>query len=456
MNIVIIGAGPAGLLLAHRLLARSTHYTVHIYDQRSDPRHPSSDQRAYVLSLTERGKQELKAIDGLWQMVKQQGISVGKTGIYDKKQEQWKVFPRDTDPEKFSLLINRNNLCSALLDDLTGRGYPGLHFNFEASCVDVDLNGRRVKLAVSGGELIERSYDLLVGADGLHSVVKSSLLKQPGFDFQQSYFDRAWKVLHLPTPQVFSADTSYFFRDSLPSPHQGEPPSQLLGAAIPELHDHHCLLMFWEQSHHRCQNNPPGINTPTDFQQMVFKQWLPGVLVSDALAQAFIEQRVSSILETRCNRYHDLAGQCVLVGDAAHAMSSALAQGCQAAFSDVVVLDQLLHSTKDQLQLALPEYSALQVKEGHAITELNKLLRPKAKWVSLLFGSAMMLQSKLNKRFPQWVSPTPSTLLSKTTVPYRKIYDRFRPWMSLIGWSNQRVLAKQKLAYSSIHRRVSD
>lgn len=446
MKVVIIGAGPAGLLLAHRLLARSTHYQVHIYEQRSDPRLPRSDQRAFVLSLTERGQHELKALDGLWPTVQQQGVIVRKTGFYSKKKEQWKVIQRDSDPEKFSLLINRNNLCAALLAELEKRAYPGLHLNFDTSCVEVDLKGHQVKLAVNKGQPVEQSYDLLVGADGVHSVVKAALLKQPGFDFQQSYFNTVWKVLHLPKPLEFSSDTFYFFRYSSPTSYLGESSSQIFGAAIPELNDRFCLLMFWDQPSHLSRNNPPGIETSNDLQKMMFEQWLPGVQISDEAAQAFLEQRPSSVLETQCNRYHDLVGQSVLVGDAAHAMSSALAQGCQAAFSDVVALDQCLQSAEDQMQVALPQYSDLQVKEGHAITELNTLLRPKAKWVSWLFGATMMMQSKVNQRFPNWVSPTPSTLLSKTTLPYATIYNRFQPWMSLIRWSNRRIVAKQKIS----------
>ncbi|WP_299488031.1 NAD(P)/FAD-dependent oxidoreductase [Acaryochloris sp. IP29b_bin.137] len=446
MNVVIIGAGPAGLLLAHRLLTRSSHYQVFIYEQRSDPRKLRADQRAFVLSLTERGQKELRAIDGLWPAVDQQGVAICKTGIYNKKLQQWKVFERSSGTEKYSLLINRNNLCAALLDQLEKRDYPGLHLNFDTACMNVHLKACQVTLTNEEGQRIEHSYDLLVGADGIHSVVKAALLKQPGFDFQQSYFDKVWKVLHLPQPQAFAADTSYFFRTSSSTTDPNALPCQISGAAIPELDDQFCLLTFWDQAPDQARNNPPGIETPTDLQQQIYEQWLPGLQVSDAAAQSFCERRPSSILETQCDRYHDRSGQAVLVGDAAHAMSSFLAQGCQAAFADVVALDRCLQASEDQLQIALPQYSALQVKEGHAITELNLLLSPKAKWVSKLFGVAMMMQSKLNQRFPDRISPTPSTLLSKTSVPYAEIYDRFKPWFSLIRWSNQRVLAKQKSA----------
>ena len=442
IKVVIIGAGPAGLLLAHYLLARSNHYHVFIYDRRSAPRNHRSEDRAFVISLTERGQHILKAIDGLWPAVRQKGVEVRATGIYSKKLGQWQSFQRSKDSEQFSLLINRNNLCLALLEELEKRAYRHLQIVFNAPCVEVDLKAHRVKLALSDGRYLEQSYDLLVGADGVHSAVRNALLKQPGFDFQQSYFNSVWKVLHIPKPVELSSNTSYFFRHKFPAKHPGERPNRLSGAAIPEVDGQLCILMFWGQPPHLMAGNPPGIQTPEDFQKMVFEQWLPGIQLSDAAAQEFFEQRPSSILETRCNRYHDTCGQVVLVGDAAHAMSSFLAQGCQAAFADVVVLAQLLQAGADDLRIVLPKYSELQVKEGHAITDLNTQLNPQAEWLSFVFNGAMALQGQLSQRFPHWVSPTFFTLLAKTTMPYVAIARRFRPWMSLIRWSNQRRLAK--------------
>lgn len=61
---VIVGAGPAGLLLAHYLLTR--HYTVEIYDRRPHPRTVAPEQsRSFPISLQERGRQALQNIPGL-------------------------------------------------------------------------------------------------------------------------------------------------------------------------------------------------------------------------------------------------------------------------------------------------------------------------------------------------------------------------------------------------------
>ncbi len=55
-KVVIVGAGPSGVLLAHYLLRRGDKYQIDIYDRRSDPQIVSfSKYRTFSLALCERG-----------------------------------------------------------------------------------------------------------------------------------------------------------------------------------------------------------------------------------------------------------------------------------------------------------------------------------------------------------------------------------------------------------------
>lgn len=165
---------------------------------------------------------------------------------------------------------------------------------------------------------------------------------------------------------------------------------------------------------------------------------LPGLELSNEQAEQFIQKRPSSVIQTKCNPYHDVEGKVVLVGDAAHAMSSRLGQGCQAAFNDVWVLNQLLEEENNNLDIVLPKYSEKQVKEGHAITDLNACLSPRSNWLMILFNSVMLLRSKLNEKFPTLIQPTPINAVSQSLIPYSEIADSFQHWMTIIKWSNQR------------------
>lgn len=443
-NIVIIGAGPAGLLLAHYLLNRSNNYQIYIYEKRSDPRTNKSSKRAFVVGLTQRGQQALKVIDGLWSSVKEKGIEIHKSAIYSQKKQEWKSFLRNKEPDNFSLLINRNDLCIALINELEKRHHGQIKIIFNNPCIDINFNEHTVKLGVDDNSLITQSYDLLIGSDGVNSIVRETFMKRPGFDFQQKYLDTAWKTIHIPRPKNIAGDTSYFFRKIYREDRSRFKQHSLSGAAIPEINNRLCILMFWTQEPTQLIGNPPRVETYGDLQKMVNEEWLPGIEMSDEQAQEFCNQRPSTIIETKCNLYHDLPGQAVLIGDAAHGMSSYLGQGCQAAFSDVVALDKLLQEEADNLNVVLPKYSQQQVKEGHAITDLNTQLSPKAKWLIFLFSTAMGVKSKMNKQFPKQFSPPLSFLLSQTNVPYSEIAQRFNFWMRLIKWSNNRVMTKLK------------
>lgn len=434
MNIAIVGAGPVGLLLAHQLLAANASYRVRIYDRLSDPRKSRDSQRAFVISLSARGQAHFKSIEGLWLEVRQKGVEVRQTGVYSAKHRRWNYIQRRPTGGCHTLLINRNDLCGALLDQLAIFG-DRCEISFNRSCLSVDLGEKTLWLADSGDKIHMQGYDLLIGADGVHSVVRNALLRQPGFSFSQRSLDAVWKVIHIQRPLIFQPGTTYFFntsgRSDLPTP------AGLAGAAMPALDDRLCLLMFWQRPPDSAADNPPGIESPGDFQKYLAEQWLPGLAISPVAAKTWFEQKPSRIVETRCSRYHDLAGQAILLGDAAHGMSSALAQGCQAGLADATALATLLQQHPDDLPAVLTEFSRRQVREGHAITDLNANLRPQAKWLSTLFALYSGLQMKLQRLAHRRTRPPLFAQLARPEIPYSEIAHQYRTWIKVIRWSNQ-------------------
>ena len=84
-NVVIIGAGPAGVLLAHYLLRRG-NYHIDIYERRPDPRLTDfSGNRTFPISLQERGRKAIRAIIGLEEAISVQSVFCHGTIIYRKK-----------------------------------------------------------------------------------------------------------------------------------------------------------------------------------------------------------------------------------------------------------------------------------------------------------------------------------------------------------------------------------
>ena len=440
MNVIIVGAGPAGLLLAHQLLNGNRHHRIRIVERLGDPRATSHPERSFVISLSARGQAHFKSIESLWPAVREKGVEVRQTGLYSAKHRRWNYIQRSPAAGSHTLLINRNDLCGALLDQLAIFG-DRCEISFNRHCLGVDLVEKTIRLADVGDNMSMQGYDLLIGADGVHSVVRNALLRQPGFSFSQRSLDAVWKVIHIQRPPIFQPGTTYFFNTSgrsvLPTP------PQLAGAAMPALDDRLCLLMFWHRRPDSAAYNPPGIENPGDFQKYLAEQWLPGLAITPEAAITWFEQKPSRIVETRCNRYHDLAGKAILLGDAAHGMSSALAQGCQAGLADAMALATLLRQHPDDLPTVLTEFSRQQLQEGHAITDLNAYLRPHARGLSTLFKVYSALQMNVHRLAPRWCAAPLFAQLARPDISYFKIAHQYRVWMRLIRWSNRMSRSNQ-------------
>ncbi len=253
MNVVIVGAGPAGLFLAHRLLALNPNHTVCLYDGNPNPTDLESfDSRGYGLGLGARIQQWLSGVDGLREQLATEGVEFAANGL---------------------ILIPRRQLCALLLRSLlTHHGDQGPHpnsrlsVNFNAPVVAVDLAHRQLVIERdSGSETV--TYDLLVGADGIHSIVRRALMRsQPKeIQFQQRQRPQVWKVLQLPIQPEQPASPPRIIRLQTRSNQYG----LIFGACLPQKQGSLMALIFWQPVGNDDQINPCGIATIEELQQLL-------------------------------------------------------------------------------------------------------------------------------------------------------------------------------------------
>lgn len=441
---VIVGGGPAGLLLAHLILAqpRPQLLPVRIFESRSDPCTPLPmyKSRQYCVGLSARGRDAISKVEGLWETVQEGGVPTSQFVVHTGS----KSFPLKRNPDKPSLLINQRLLAATLVSELRNRYTENeVEIHFQERCVSANFNDHTVTF---DGKRRHSPvpYHLLVGADGVRSTVREEFIRQRGFDFQQINMPYTFKVLHVARPPELFSNAVHTFRRSAKDAERKEswvPFSNFLSlfskkdgstvryGCFPTPNDGMSVLIEWTPDSQ--PQDLLAINSASEFKAYVEK-YMPPLKVSLEAAEAFLEQRPTSSMRVKCNRFFDSNGRAVLVGDAAHAMSNALGQGCNSSLQDVLTLSQALSQESD-LPLAIEKYSTRQVVEDHAAAYLSEHAFPQASWLLPFFFFGNLASAFLSKVLPPpLLKPPIQSLCSETLTPYSEIVKMHQLWLSFV------------------------
>ncbi|MBV8884104.1 MAG: FAD-dependent monooxygenase, partial [Chroococcidiopsidaceae cyanobacterium CP_BM_RX_35] len=178
-----------------------------------------------------------------------------------------------------------------------------------------------------------------------------------------------------------------------------------------------------------------------------FRQNMPEVahLLSKTEAEAFLKRPLSTQLKTRCNRYH-YGNSVLIMGDAAHAVSSSLGQGCNNAFEDVMVFDSLLDEYADEWAAAMEQFTIRRKPDAYALWELDTNVFPVSKTLFIEFMVRESFAKIMNKLFPQFFLPPLREVLATTALPYSEIHKSYQGWISKVKKSNEKLFSlKEKL-----------
>jgi len=279
-------------------------------------------------------------------------------------------------------------------------------------------------LRESGSETV--AYDLLVGADGIHSTIRSAMMiaKPNETNFQQRQRPQVWKVLQLPIkpelehpPRIIRLQTR--------RAHFG----LVFGACLPQKDCRFSALIFWQPVGSSDRMNPYGITTIEELQQLLQEmapKHLPALSLDLDQAMAFLTAQPGHEYWSQCRCYHDLEGRAVLIGDAAHGMFSLLGQGCTAAIADAVALSSLLQQHPEQWSIVLPQFSMQQVEEGHAASDLSLIaLIFYHRWLGLLYKVATLLWVVILRQ------PSIFAQLNQVNANYVQVLHENRLWIWL-------------------------
>jgi kynurenine 3-monooxygenase len=433
-KVAIVGVGASGVLLAHYLLRRGDRYQVDLYDRLSDPRIIEfSNARTFPISLTERGMTALGRIAGLETAVRAIGLEMSGT-IFHQQNGKTRVKSR----KKPLVTLDRTNLVITLLEKLTEQyDNSRLNLHFDLACTAVDFAAKTITFQNIDPTATDLTvdYDLLIGADGARSVVRSYFLNTELFEFEQKYVSTDYKSIILPRP-----DRALDFNLELGKIHSWRSNDGTFVVLLHQPDGSMSGVILYPRRNQEVAN----LSTPEQVQQFFHKRFPEvGQMMPTSEAEAFLARSPSRILTIRCNRYHH-GDSVLIIGDAAHSVSPSIGQGCNAALEDVAILDELLDEYTDDWAEAIAQFTLRRQADAHALVELGDYSFPSSSGLFIEFVLREQLATTLHQLFPDRFSPSLSELVFESSVPYSKILHSYQSWISKVKKHSQKLYFMEK------------
>lgn len=409
---VIVGGGLGGALMAVYL--GRAGYDVEVYELRADLRTTEvAGGRSINLALSHRGLCALERA-GLVEEVLRTAIPMRGRMIH-ALDGHLAYQPYGKDRTQAIHSVSRAGLNIVLLN--AAAKLPNVRLYFQHKCTRVDPDTGAVELVdTQSGKVTRVEGRVVVSADGAFSAVRRAMQKLDRFDYGQSYLAHGYKELTIPAGPGGSFALEKHALHIWPR-------GTFMMIALPNFDGSFTVTLFWP---FEGPNSFGAIRTHESLLSFFERTFPDAVPLMPTLAEDYFANPTGSLVTIRSAPW-SWEDRIVLLGDAAHAIVPFYGQGMNAAFEDVLVLDECLARQRDDRQRAFQEFFALRKEHTDALAELAV-----ANFIEMRdhTGSRMFLFKKkaekwLHKLFPRWYIPL-YTLVTFTRTPYADAVRRAR------------------------------
>ena len=409
--LVVVGAGPAGALLAIYLAEQGHH--VQLFESRPDLRTVDiSSGRSINLALATRGLATLQDI-AVTELVDEITIPMRGRMVHTDGEEH--LLPYGMNEWEVIHSVCRGDLNAILLDRAESTGRVDIAFN--QRCRGVDFENKVITFTDSSDNNREYTvpFGVVFGSDGVNSVVRRSMLESNGGSCSEEPLDHGYKEITI-TPNAeggFKLDPN-----ALHIWPRGE--FMLIALANPDGDFTVTLFMPMkgEKDSFEALKSPAKVE---EFFQHHFAQFTP--LVPD-LVEQFFENPTGELGTLRTEGW-SLGADGVLVGDAAYSIVPFHGQGMNLAMESTRALDRHLRANPDDLAEAFRAFETQRIGDAAAIAEmaLQNYSEMRSGVVDPKYLIKRELALELQQLYPERISPRYNMVMF-TTMPYSEAFQR--------------------------------
>lgn len=403
MTAVVLGAGPAGSLLAIYLARQGRDVTV--FEKRPDLRRVDIGAgRSINLALATRGIVPLADV-GVIDRVDEITIPMRGRMVHTSDDPVPSLQPYGNQPHEVIHSVSRRDLNAILLDaaEATGR----VRFEFERSLAAVDFD--RTRLVFDDGTAV--SFDVLFGADGANSQVRQAMVDSGACSCRIERLDHAYKELTLP-----------------PDDHGGHrldpnalhiwPRGEFMLIALANPGGDFTVTLFAPTA------TFDALTTRADVERFFAAEFDDFARLVPDLADQFADHPTGTLGTVRASGW-SVDGRAVLVGDAAHGIVPFHGQGMNAAMESVRALDRHLRAADGDLAGAFRRYEAERKPDADAIADmaLDNYVEMRAGVIDPDYLAKRSLALDLERRHPEHLKPRYNMVMF-STMPYSEAKAR--------------------------------